>query len=177
MRLQIAASRTNIGTVINLLYAALGICWWRFESTLASQITIAHYRFAPSAYGLLCKLQSNDCRVTNICARYSWIFNWYWYAYSSWLSIIIESKLILSTGFLYYVYMGMLAVFCTNAINILAGINGLEAGQSLIIAISIIIFNVIEIVQDLNNRHEHEFSLNIVMPYFATSLALFFQNR
>ena len=26
----------------------------------------------------------------------------------------------------YYVYMGMLAVFCTNAINILAGINGLE---------------------------------------------------
>lgn len=26
-------------------------------------------------------------------------------------------------------YMGMLAVFCTNAINIYAGINGLEAGQ------------------------------------------------
>lgn len=25
------------------------------------------------------------------------------------------------SGFLYYVYMGMLAVFCTNAINILAG--------------------------------------------------------
>ena len=33
-------------------------------------------------------------------------------------------------GLLYYVYMGMLAVFCTNAINILAGINGLEVGQS-----------------------------------------------
>ena len=29
-------------------------------------------------------------------------------------------------GFLYYVYMGLLAVFATNAINILAGINGLE---------------------------------------------------
>lgn len=29
----------------------------------------------------------------------------------------------------YMVYMGMLAVFCTNAINIYAGINGLEAGQ------------------------------------------------
>lgn len=25
--------------------------------------------------------------------------------------------------------MGLLAVFCTNAINIYAGINGLEAGQ------------------------------------------------
>merc|ERR550532_3743592 len=44
-------------------------------------------------------------------------------------------------GILYYVYMGMLAVFCTNAINILAGINGLEVGQSVVIAISIMIFN------------------------------------
>ena len=26
-----------------------------------------------------------------------------------------------NSGILYYVYMGMLAVFCTNAINILAG--------------------------------------------------------
>lgn len=41
--------------------------------------------------------------------------------------------------------MGMLAVFCTNAINILAGINGIEAGQSLVIAASIIVFNIIEL--------------------------------
>lgn len=41
--------------------------------------------------------------------------------------------------------MGMLAVFCTNAINILAGINGIEAGQSLVIAASIIIFNMVEL--------------------------------
>jgi UDP-N-acetylglucosamine--dolichyl-phosphate N-acetylglucosaminephosphotransferase len=31
-------------------------------------------------------------------------------------------------GFIYYLYMGMLAVFCTNSINIYAGINGLEVG-------------------------------------------------
>lgn len=73
--------------------------------------------------------------------------------------------------------MGMLAVFCTNAINILAGINGLEAGQSLIIAASIIVFNVIEMIQDLNNRHEHEFSLHIILPYFATTIALWIFNR
>lgn len=42
--------------------------------------------------------------------------------------------------------MGMLAVFCTNAINILAGVNGLEVGQSVIIAASVLIFNIIEIV-------------------------------
>ena len=41
--------------------------------------------------------------------------------------------------------MGMLAVFCTNAINILSGINGVEAGQSLIIGISIILFNLIQL--------------------------------
>ena len=32
-------------------------------------------------------------------------------------------------GLLYYAYMGLLAVFATNAINILAGINGLEGGR------------------------------------------------
>jgi UDP-N-acetylmuramyl pentapeptide phosphotransferase/UDP-N-acetylglucosamine-1-phosphate transferase len=41
--------------------------------------------------------------------------------------------------------MGCLAVFCTNAINILAGINGVEAGQSLIIAISIAIHSFIQV--------------------------------
>lgn len=50
-----------------------------------------------------------------------------------------------STGILYYVYMGMLAVFCTNAINILAGINGIESGQALFISGSIIIFNLLEL--------------------------------
>ncbi|CAF0838664.1 unnamed protein product [Rotaria sordida] len=42
-----------------------------------------------------------------------------------------------------------LAVFCTNAINILAGINGLEVGQSIVIAISILIFNFIELQVNL----------------------------
>ena len=39
-------------------------------------------------------------------------------------------------GILYYIYMGMLAIFCTNAINIYAGINGLEVGQSIIIGMN-----------------------------------------
>lgn len=41
--------------------------------------------------------------------------------------------------------MGMLAVFCTNAINILSGLNGYEVGQSLVIAASIMIFNFSEL--------------------------------
>ena len=47
-------------------------------------------------------------------------------------------------GWFYYIYMGMLAIFCTNSINIYAGINGLEVGQSIVIGISIIIFNLYE---------------------------------
>ncbi|EZA50234.1 UDP-N-acetylglucosamine--dolichyl-phosphate N-acetylglucosaminephosphotransferase [Ooceraea biroi] len=75
----------------------------------------------------------------------------------------------------YYVYMGMLAVFCTNAINILAGINGLEVGQSLIIAASVLIFNVTELFG--GQWKAHQFSIYFMLPYMATSLALFKFNR
>jgi UDP-N-acetylglucosamine--dolichyl-phosphate N-acetylglucosaminephosphotransferase len=34
----------------------------------------------------------------------------------------------LELGILYQLYMSMLAVFCTNSINIYAGINGIEVG-------------------------------------------------
>ncbi|XP_012266811.1 UDP-N-acetylglucosamine--dolichyl-phosphate N-acetylglucosaminephosphotransferase isoform X1 [Athalia rosae] len=75
---------------------------------------------------------------------------------------------------LYYLYMGMLAVFCTNAINILAGVNGLEVGQSLVIAASISIFNLLELSGSLWKAHQ--FSLYFMLPYMATSLALFKYN-
>ncbi|GAB0086274.1 UDP-N-acetylglucosamine--dolichyl-phosphate N-acetylglucosaminephosphotransferase [Sergentomyia squamirostris] len=82
----------------------------------------------------------------------------------------------LNIGFLYYIFMGMLAVFCTNAINILAGINGLEVGQSLIIALSIVIFNGIEI---FNGRAEscHSFSIYMLLPYIGTTYALWLHNK
>ncbi|KAI6073211.1 UDP-N-acetylglucosamine--dolichyl-phosphate N-acetylglucosaminephosphotransferase [Aix galericulata] len=80
----------------------------------------------------------------------------------------------LDLGILYYVYMGMLAVFCTNAINILAGINGIEAGQSLVIAASIILFNVVELNGDYQD--DHIFSLYFMIPFFFTTLGLFYHN-
>ncbi|XP_063980710.1 UDP-N-acetylglucosamine--dolichyl-phosphate N-acetylglucosaminephosphotransferase isoform X2 [Diachasmimorpha longicaudata] len=85
-----------------------------------------------------------------------------------WLGLSVELSL------LYYIYMAMLAVFCTNAINILAGINGLEVGQSLVIAASIIIFNFIELSGNLWKAHQ--FSLYLMIPYVTTSLALFKYN-
>ncbi|XP_025896057.1 UDP-N-acetylglucosamine--dolichyl-phosphate N-acetylglucosaminephosphotransferase [Nothoprocta perdicaria] len=80
----------------------------------------------------------------------------------------------LDLGIFYYVYMGMLAVFCTNAINILAGINGLEAGQSLVIAASIIAFNIVELNGDY--QEDHIFSLYFMIPFFFTTLGLFYHN-
>ena len=49
----------------------------------------------------------------------------------------------LNLGFLYYVYMGMLAIFCTNSINIYAGLNGFEVGQSIVIGFFILMHNII----------------------------------
>lgn len=45
----------------------------------------------------------------------------------------------LLTGPLYYVYMSLLSTFTTNSINILAGVNGVEVGQTLIIALSVLL--------------------------------------
>ena len=75
---------------------------------------------------------------------------------------------------MYYLYMGMLAVFCTNAINILAGINGIEVGQSLIISCSIIAFNLIELYGDCWKTHL--FSLYLIMPYTGVCAALLYHN-
>ncbi|XP_065581482.1 UDP-N-acetylglucosamine--dolichyl-phosphate N-acetylglucosaminephosphotransferase-like [Artemia franciscana] len=76
----------------------------------------------------------------------------------------------LDLGIFYYVYMGVLAVFCTNAINIYAGVNGVEVGQSIIIACSICIFNLVELTGELSRYHY--FSLYFMLPYIATSLGL-----
>ncbi|XP_064397262.1 UDP-N-acetylglucosamine--dolichyl-phosphate N-acetylglucosaminephosphotransferase-like [Halichondria panicea] len=75
---------------------------------------------------------------------------------------------------IYYVYMGMLAVFCTNAINILAGINGLEVGQSVIIGLSIMLFNLVELPGHWGAGHS--FSLYLLLPFIGVSLALLRHN-
>ena len=77
-------------------------------------------------------------------------------------------------GIMYFVFMGMLAVFCTNAINILAGINGIEVGQSLVIGLSILLFNFIELPGHWGAKHA--FSVYLLLPFTAVSAALFKHN-
>ena len=84
----------------------------------------------------------------------------------------------LELGILFKIYISLLAIFCTNSINILAGINGLEVGQSLVIAGTIILYNVIEILKEKEQKiFENIFSLSIILPFFLCSLAIFIFNK
>lgn len=88
-------------------------------------------------------------------------------------------------GPLYYLYMSLLSTFCTNSINILAGINGVETGQALIIALSLCANDAlyldahagqggsrssIELVQ------RHLFSLYLMLPFVGTCIGLLWWN-
>ena len=84
----------------------------------------------------------------------------------------------LELGIFFKIFISLLAIFCTNSINILAGINGLEVGQSLVIGATIILFNLIEIISHQQEKlFENVFSLSIIMPFFFCSLALFIFNK
>ncbi len=81
----------------------------------------------------------------------------------------IGAKLV-ELGPFYKVYMGLVAVFCTNAINIHAGINGLEAGQSFVIGCAVLLHNVLEL--NSPSGGSHLFSLMLILPFLATTLGL-----
>ena len=61
---------------------------------------------------------------------------------------ILTPDRMLHLGPLYYIYLIMLIIFCLNSINILAGVNGLEAGQSFIIGLGFITYNIIELASE-----------------------------
>ena len=92
------------------------------------------------------------------------------------ISNIIGIKSI-ELGVIYKFYMCLLSIFCTNSINIYAGINGLEVGQSLIISLTIILYNLIEIIIHDGQVEENLFSMSIMIPFFTCSLGLFMFNK
>ncbi|ETV87521.1 hypothetical protein, variant [Aphanomyces astaci] len=83
---------------------------------------------------------------------------------------------IVDLGYVYYVYMGMMAVFCTNAINIYAGCNGLEAGQSFVIGLAVVALNLTQVLRGHDGLHYHLFSLVIMIPFLVTTLGLLHHN-
>jgi UDP-N-acetylglucosamine--dolichyl-phosphate N-acetylglucosaminephosphotransferase len=84
-------------------------------------------------------------------------------------------------GIFYYIFLAMLSVFGTNAINILAGLNGLEVGQSMVIAAASIVNLLVQM-----NRHswyewkfnnETVFALYLLVPFLCCSIALWVFNK
>lgn len=85
-------------------------------------------------------------------------------------------------GWIYYAYMACIAIFCPNSINILAGINGIEVTQSLVIAVSLLLNDVLSLyaVPGTPSPHPatdpHLFSIYLLLPFVGVSLALWCHN-
>ena len=82
----------------------------------------------------------------------------------------------LELGVLYKAYMVALTIFCTNAINILAGVNGLEAGQTFLVACALLLHNLVELSGFAGGvpalRDAHLFSAYLVLPLAAVTMGL-----
>jgi len=84
---------------------------------------------------------------------------------------------LIDLGWLYYAWMGFLSVFCTNTINILAGINGIEVGQSIVIALCIILNDILYLrIPGHPATDAHLFSLYFLLPFIGVSLGLLYHN-
>lgn len=87
---------------------------------------------------------------------------------------------LLELGVLYYLYMAAIAIFCPNSINILAGVNGIEVGQSLVIAFLIVLNDLLYLLPTAHQPHpaaeSHLFSVYLLLPFIGGSLALLKHN-
>lgn len=109
----------------------------------------------------------------------------YYYSYHDRTTVLVPQILAsylevdtnLNLGIFYYIFMLMFVIFCTNAINIYAGINGLEVGQTIVLTVSIIFYNLVEITTKSDCDEVHILSLQLLLPFLATSCALYAFNR
>ena len=83
----------------------------------------------------------------------------------------------LNLGIFYYIFMLMFVIFCTNAINIYAGINGLEVGQTIVLSVTVILYNIVEITTKSDCDEVHILSLQVLLPFLFCSIALYKFNR
>ncbi|KAL1981023.1 hypothetical protein VTN96DRAFT_3132 [Rasamsonia emersonii] len=87
---------------------------------------------------------------------------------------------IVDLGWLYYVYMAAVAIFCPNSINMLAGINGVEVAQSLVIACLLLANDALYLSPFTPYPHpamdSHLFSMYFLLPFIGVSLALLCHN-
>ncbi|KLU81396.1 UDP-N-acetylglucosamine-1-P transferase [Magnaporthiopsis poae ATCC 64411] len=85
---------------------------------------------------------------------------------------------LLHLGPLYYLYMTAIAIFSPNSINILAGINGIEVSQSIVIALLIALNDCLYLFTPYPHpaTDSHLFSLYFLLPFLGVSFALLCHN-
>lgn len=79
---------------------------------------------------------------------------------------------LINCNYYYYLYMFMLTIFCANSINIYSGINGLEVGQSLVVAMAILCINIYEMSISDTPSNPHLLSLMLILPFIGVSISL-----
>jgi UDP-N-acetylglucosamine--dolichyl-phosphate N-acetylglucosaminephosphotransferase len=86
---------------------------------------------------------------------------------------------LLDLGILYYGYMAAFCIFSPNSINILAGINGIEVLQSIVIALLLVFNDVLYLVTPYPHpaTDSHLFSLYFLLPFLGVSFALLWHNK
>jgi len=91
-----------------------------------------------------------------------------------------DGRELVDLGVLYYLYMAAFAIFCPNSINILAGVNGLEVAQSIVLALLILLNDILYLLPSTPYPHpaldSHLFSVYLLLPWIAVSLALLCHN-
>ncbi len=92
------------------------------------------------------------------------------------LRCLFLGQSIVDIGGLYYIYMAAVAIFCTHSINILAGVNGVEVGQSVVIGCFVLVNNVLSIFYDPERASLHYFSIFLIFPFVCVSVALLAHN-
>ncbi|POR39464.1 UDP-N-acetylglucosamine--dolichyl-phosphate N-acetylglucosaminephosphotransferase [Tolypocladium paradoxum] len=81
-------------------------------------------------------------------------------------------------GVLYYVYMACIAMFCPQSINMLAGINGIEVSQCVVVALLLAFNDCLYLSTPYPHpaTDSHLFSLYFLLPWIGVSCALLYHN-
>lgn len=81
-------------------------------------------------------------------------------------------------GPLYYLYMACIAMFCPQSINMLAGINGIEVSQCIVIALLLAFNDCLYLLTPYPHpaTDSHLFSLYFLLPWIGVSCALVWHN-
>lgn len=81
----------------------------------------------------------------------------------------------LDLGVFYYVYMSAVSIFSPNSINILAGVNGLEVGQLIVLGVILLLNDSCYLLSSNISqaaRDSHLFSALFIIPFLGVSVGL-----